>query len=375
MSCQSEIIGRMVFANVLEMSINKYLKYIKKFLNKTSRDPFYKINYIDDRISNNIPRGTTGIVVREKGDFQFYSSKYLKLDFELLWEPGDIKWKHSMNWIKTKNLFIHHIVNNLLILQSNFFESHDSRKMLPISLKEFLKQYQLPYLDISRLSRLINNTYVSFSNSSKTLGSNNNAKYLLRDLFWSKRKVYTSIIEHFLFQQSQQVGIKDREIQEILKRNYGIDLSVRTICNYRNSANIPAYNKIDLSNSYSNFFSKSIPLNEKQLHLFPPKAGVYEMSITKSIKYPKFVSKVIYYGRSKNLRSRIQSYLYKNIKNSIIKYYREFSEGISLEQKLFIRHFATPKYVQVEKELLEIFLFQFGSLPVANKLPRRIFLQ
>jgi len=365
----------MVFANVLEMSINKYLKYIKKFLNKTSRDPFYKINYIDDRISNNIPRGTTGIVVREKGDFQFYSSKYLKLDFELLWEPGDIKWKHSMNWIKTKNLFIHHIVNNLLILQSNFFESHDSRKMLPISLKEFLKQYQLPYLDISRLSRLINNTYVSFSNSSKTLGSNNNAKYLLRDLFWSKRKVYTSIIEHFLFQQSQQVGIKDREIQEILKRNYGIDLSVRTICNYRNSANIPAYNKIDLSNSYSNFFSKSIPLNEKQLHLFPPKAGVYEMSITKSIKYPKFVSKVIYYGRSKNLRSRIQSYLYKNIKNSIIKYYREFSEGISLEQKLFIRHFATPKYVQVEKELLEIFLFQFGSLPVANKLPRRIFLQ
>ncbi len=372
MSCQSEIIGRIVFANVLEMSINKYLKYIKKFLNKTSRDPFFKISYIDDRISNNIPRGTTGIVVKEKGDFQFYTPEYLKLDFELLWEPEDIKWKHSMNWIKTKNVFVHHIVNNLLILQRKFFESHERRKIVPISLKDFLKQYQFPYLDISRLSRLTNNTWISLPDSSCGSGSNNSQKYLLRELFLNKSKVYASIIEHvFSSVPIYKEGIKDREIQDILKQNYGLNLSVRTICNYRNSVHIPAYNKINLSNPYSNFFSRFLPLHKKYLLSVPKKPGVYEISIRKHIKYPKFSSGIIYYGRSGNLFNRIRCYTYASIKNSIIEQYQNFFDVYGL----FVRHFATPKYVQVEKELLEIFLSQFGSLPVANKIPKRVLLQ
>ncbi|MDO9549139.1 MAG: hypothetical protein Q7J65_09275 [Candidatus Marinimicrobia bacterium] len=376
MFCRSEIIGRMVFANVLEMSINKYLKYIKIFLNKTSRDPFYKIHYIDDRISNNIPRGATGIVVREKGDFLFYSHEYLKLDFELLWEPGDIKWKHSMNWIKTKNLFIHHILTNLLRLQRNFFESYDPKKMVPISLKEFLKQHQFLHLDISRLSRLVNNTWISFPNNPCVFGSNNNSKYLLRDLFWSKRKVYAGIIEHFFSSVPiYRNGIKDKEIQEILRQNYGLDLSVRTICNYRNSILIPAYNKINLSNPYNNYFSRTLPLHKKYLYTVPKKSGVYEISVTKHIKYPKFSSGIIYYGRSGNLLNRIRSYTYTCIKNPIIEQYQNFSKGSLAGYELFMRYFVTSKYVQIEKELLEIFLSQFGSLPVANKLPKRILLQ
>lgn len=376
MSYRNEIIGRMVFANVLEMSINKYLKYIKQFLNKTSRYPFYKIHYIDDRISNKIPKGTTGIVVREKGDFQFYSHEYLKLDFELLWEPDDIKWKHSMNWIKTKNLFIHHILTNLLKLQRNFFECYDPKKMVPISLKEFLKQYQFSFLDISRLSRLVNNTWISFSDSSCGLDSNNSQKYLLRELFWSKKKVYAGIIEHvFSSVPIYREGIKDREIQDILKQNYGLNLSVRTICNYRNSVHIPAYNKIDLSNPYSNYFSRSLPLHKKYLPSVPKKPGVYEISIRKHIKYPKFSSRVIYYGRSGNLLNRIRSYTYTNIKNSIIEQFRGFSEDSLMGYELFMRYFVTPRYVQIEKELLEIFISQFGSLPVANKIPKRMLLQ
>jgi hypothetical protein len=43
--------------------------------------------------------------------------------------------------------------------------------------------------------------------------------------------------------------------------------------------------------------------------------------------------------------------------------------------ELFMRYFVTPRYVQIEKELLEIFISQFGSLPVANKIPKRMLLQ
>jgi len=274
-----------------------------------------------------------------------------------------------MNWIKTKNLFIHHILTNLLRLQRNFFESHEQRKIVPISLKEFLKQYQLPYLDISRLSRLVNNTWISFPDGSCGLDSNNNPKYLLRELFWSKKKVYASIIEHvFSSVPIYREGIKDKEIKDILKQKYSLDLSVRTICNYRNSVHIPAYNKIDLSNPYSNYFSRSLPLHKKYLPSVPKEPGVYEISIRKHIKYPKFSSRVIYYGRSGNLLNRIRSYTYTSIKNSIIEQYGRFSKGSLSGYKLFMRYFATPQYVQVEKELLEIFLSQFGSLPVANKL-------
>jgi len=346
----------MLFANVLEMSIDKYLNYVDRFINITSKAPFYEIHHIDDRISNNMAKGTTGAVVREKGDFQFYSSEYIKMDFELLEEPSDIKWKHSMNWIKTKNRFIHHIVANLLELQRDFFETHERKTMIPISLKEFLEECQLPFLDISRLSRLVNNTFISF----------NNSKYLLKELLWNKRKVYTSYVEHVISSVSiYRDRIKDNEIQDILKRNYGIDLSVRTICNYRNSVHIPAYNKINSNNPYSKFFSRDLPLHKKCLNLVPEKAGVYEISVIKHIKYPKFASGVIYYGRSKNLLSRIRSYLYANIKNSIIEHYRKSQES-------FVRYFPTSEYVQVEKELLKRFLDQFGSLPIANKLPNKI---
>ncbi len=346
---KNNVISRMILANILEMNIKKYLKYVERFINKTSKAPFYRVHHIDDRISKNMPKGITGTVKREKDGLKFYSSEYLKLDFELLYEPSDIKLKHSMNWIKTKNLFIHHIMNNMLELQRDFFETNDRKKMIPISLKEFLEKDQFPYLDISRLSRLINNTFISF----------NNSKYFLKDLFCNKRKIYTSIVEHVISQQS--CGMRDNEIQEILRKNYNISLTVRTICNYRRSINIPAYNKINLTNPYRKYFSRILPLHKKNLHIVPDKAGVYEISVINHIKYPKFSSEVIYYGRSNNLLIRIRNYLCTNIKNCTIKHYRN-SQGI------FLRYFATPVYVYVEKELLDSFISQFGSLPIANKL-------
>lgn len=346
-----KIVGRMIFANVLEMSINKYLNYVDRFITMTANAPFYRAYHIDEQILAGRPRGVTGIVVREEDEFRFSAPECVKLDFELLMEPNDIKWKHHMNWIRTKNLFLHHIMTNMLVLQRNFWETQDHKTLVPISLKEFLEKYPFLYLDISRLSRLLNNTWISFSGE----------KYLLRDLFWSRRKVHAAILEHVIYQQARRM--KDWEIQSLLKRDYGIDLSVRTICNYRNSVQIPAYNKGHLSNPYSNCFSRPLTLHKQSLPMVPKRAGVYEISIDEDIKYPKFVSRVIYFGRSMNLRSRIQNYLYANIKNTVIEKYRKCRE-------LFIRYFTTSNYIRVEEELLRRFLDKFGLPPVANRLPR-----
>ncbi|MCG2760662.1 MAG: hypothetical protein L6407_05570 [Candidatus Delongbacteria bacterium] len=346
---KNKVISRMILANVLEMNTNKYSKYVCKFIENTSKAPFYRITCIDDRIIYDVPKGITGIVQREKDGFKFYSSKYFKLDFELFDDPCDIKWKHSMNWIKTKNILTHNVMNSILELQRDFFETNDRKKMIPISLKEFIEKYQFPYLDISRLSRIINNTVISF----------NNAKYFLKDFFCNKRKIYSNIVEYVISQQSYRM--KDNEIQEILIKKYNISLTVRTICNYRKSNNIPAYNKINLSDPYRKKFSRILSLHKKILHIIPDKAGVYEISVANHVKYPIFSSEVIYYGRSNNLRNRIQNYLCANIKNITIKHYQN-SQGV------FLRYFATLEYVYAEKELLERFISQLGSLPIANKL-------
>ncbi|HDY67229.1 MAG TPA: hypothetical protein ENH85_05500 [Candidatus Scalindua sp.] len=346
------IVGQMILANILEMSIDKYLNYVDRFITITSAAPFYKIYHIDKRIMTMRPRGVTGVVVREADEFRFYSPKYIKLNFELLWEPGNIKLKYSMNWIKTKNLFIYHIMNNLLTLQRNFWQTQDRKRLVPISLKEFLEEYPFLYLDVSRLSRLLNNNWIFL----------NGAKYLLRDLFWSTRKVHACIMQHVIRQQQHRM--KERKIRDILKRDYGINISVRTTCNYRNSVHIPAYNKDYLTNPYDNGFSRIRTLHKKSLPMIPKRTGVYEISINKDIKYQNFASRVIYFGRSINLRNRIQSYLYDNIKNAVIEYYQKSYE-------LFIRYFATYRYIQVEEELLVRFMDKFGSLPVANKCPKR----
>lgn len=352
MLIDQKVVGRMIFANVLEMKIDKYLNYVDKFIDVTSTAPFYGISHIDERILTKRPKGVTGVVVKEDDEFRFCAPEYIKLDFELLWEPGDIKWKHCMNWINTKNSFLHHVMANMFLLQRDFWQTQDRKTLVPVSQKEFLEKYPFPYLDVSRLSRLLSNTCVSF----------NGAKYLLRDIFWNRRKVHTCILEYVIRQQTYRV--KDREIQEILKRDHGINLSVRSICNYRNSVRIPAYNKDYISNPYTHCFSRLLPLHKKSLPMIPKKAGVYEISIDKDIRYQNHYSRVIYFGCSNDLRNRIQSYLYNNIKNTVIEHHRKNHE-------LFIRYFATHQHIQVEEELLRQFRDTCGSLPVANKLPKR----
>ncbi len=345
-------IGHLIFANVLEMNIGKYIDYVERFLAMTLQAPFYEVCHVDNKILPERMDEFTGVVVAEGDDFHFYSPRHIKLNFQLLHEPADEKWKHYMNWIRTKNLFLNHVISKVLTLQRVFWKTRDLKTLVPMSLSKFLELHPFPYLDISRLSRLINNTLISF----------NGTRYLLRDLFPSSKKVHSLILENVVHQNNFRM--KDREIQVLLKCDYGINVSVRTICNYRNSVHIQPYNVVQISNPYCRYFSDYIPLNDKLKRLLPEEAGVYEISLGHDIKYRRSTSRIIYYGRSGNLQKRIQSYLHNSIKNPVIEYYRE-------KGKLYLRYFPTSRQAQVENELLHSFLDISGSLPSANRLLTR----
>jgi len=222
---------------------------------------------------------------------------------------------------------------------------------VPISQKEFIENYPFPYLDISRMSRLLKNTKIS----------HNDKEYYLKDFFPNRKKINLNILEHIV--KKKKCRMKDREIQEIMK-SQNIELSVRTICNYRKTLQIPAFNKYYLSTLYDSCFSNFIVLNKKSLKQIPQKPGVYEISIGKNIEYKNYTSSIIYFGCSKNLRKRINNYIHGNIKNSIIRFYRK-------KYDLLIRYFTTENYIRIEKELLLDFKDKFGSLPIANKIPKK----
>lgn len=93
-SNRRSIVGRLILANILEMKVDQYLKYVDRFLMLTSESPFYKIHQIDTRILFGTSSDVAGAVVTVDDEFHFYSPRYIKLNFELLQEPSDVKWKH-----------------------------------------------------------------------------------------------------------------------------------------------------------------------------------------------------------------------------------------------------------------------------------------
>ena len=92
----------------------------------------------------------------------------------------------------------------------------------------------------------------------------------------------------------------------------------------------------------------------------PHEAGVYELSISSRIEYPKNKSNVIYIGSSRNLQKRITSYLGK-LKNDRLKNFINNYE-------VFVRFCLSEDPVLLEKKLLKSFKNNYGGLPKANSL-------
>lgn len=334
------------------MNSHQYLNYVDTFLAVTSRAPFYKAYPVNQQIVRQKDKRITGTVIKEDSTLRFYSPRNMKLFFELLEEPQKVQHKHTLNWINTRNRFLHHIMESLMVLQKEFWETENWKKLVPISFKGFTERYPFPYLDISRVNRLVKNTVISF----------NGDRYPLKNLFCSKKRIFSIIIEDVI--RCQKERVKDREIQTILKQNYGVEPSVRTICNYRNSLHIPAYNRSNYSilNNYG--FSKPVVLKKEILKLIPQKPGVYEISLPEKLRYSKNASNTVYFGCSKNLRARIQSYTYTDIKNKVVKRLNE-------SYQLYIRYLHTHRYIDIENELLNQFNTKFGSNPIANRVRHR----
>jgi len=332
-------LSKIIFSNVLEMPLRKYLATIEKTVNELStpfsthhneeKELFYARVMIKD--------GTLCFKVSDKRLETIYSVD----------NCTDNKTVCSLKWINTRNRFSLHILKSLFDYQRKYWFSGKKRDIKPLTLRQFLFLYPLQYLEESRLSRLLQNLSVK---------SPQDQIFNLRSLFISKKKYHSYLIEEMV---NNENTLKDKDIQNILTER-GIYLSVRTICNCRELLNIPNYKERDIYYYEKDINSSDyIMISKKYLHKIPNEAGVYEISIPLKIDYLNHRSNVIYIGCSKNLRKRIADYSGNNLKNNRLKNFVN-------NYDVFVRFCLDENYSLREKLFLKKFMNIYGELPKAN---------
>ena len=336
-----EKIGKIIFSRVLSMPMAKYREYIDSVCGtpaaprrddggQTGETVFARV-----KISSRNP-------ATEIADNCFMEIFPVPAD-----DPRTIC---SLRWINTRNRFSRHILRNLLRYQKRYWLTERETDLRPLSLKRFLTEYPLRYLDVSRLSRLLAVLRVETPK-----GGNMG----LRSLFVSNLRFYSFVVKEIINQSTN--SLNDRRIQESLRQK-GIAVSVRTVCYARGLLHIPNYAERNKSGYEGKAqFSGYFPLNRENIARIPEIPGIYEISAAASVNYPKGKSMTAYLGATKCLRKRLMHYTNGQIKNTALL-------PIIRESGVNVRYFPTDNYRDCEKRLLLNFKACFGELPMANAL-------
>jgi len=317
------------------MPLEKYIRFMEKKTN--GWQPQRGDNHGDMRLP------VYGRVVVEDGRLEFQSA-----DERLVRQyPDDGTVVPKL--INTRNELSLHVVRGLLEVQRAFWETGRESDIKPLTMKQFSALFPHRFLDPSRLSRLA---------SILSLQTHNKEIVNLRKLFASRRMHFAHIIKEIVAESD--AVLTDIEIQAILRKEYRVALSARTICNCRKALGIPNSRKRSAAYYPEHIsFGSYVALCSRQMRTIPTEAGIYELSASAPVSYPHGASQVIYIGASKNLRRRLASYDNGEIKNRRIS---DFAHS----GKLSVRFQLTNRHLEVEKELLKAFKRHYGELPRGN---------
>jgi hypothetical protein len=202
-------------------------------------------------------------------------------------------------------------------------------------------------MDLSILSKILNNTHFNIKNKIFKLSDLIPTKTFLKSLY------IRDIINNYPNINS------DKMISLKLKDNFNIDISRRNVNHIRNKFLI--FYKRRKSFSRNNF-SQYYLLSKKNIQLIEYKQkGIYEFISERMYDYPYIKSKIVYIGSSNNLRKRLFNYTNNTLHNKDLKIFFEN------ENTLYFRFIKTSFYKKYEKFLINSFIEDSGSLPLLNK--------
>ncbi|RMH57164.1 MAG: hypothetical protein D6679_07185 [Candidatus Hydrogenedentota bacterium] len=255
------LVPRIILSRLLELPIQRYLRFIEKTVsNSPVSESFFRGDLVrkgdisggKDLFSSKEVYGR--VVVLDDHLSLFTTRPFLEYEFpvELDWSPGLAA---SFRWINTRNRLSRHIVLALLKYQRKFWTTEDETDLRPLTQQQFLALYPAPFLDASRLSRLIR-VLPLLTPRGNIIPA--------RRLFVSRRRFLSYQIRRILHAEAR--FLTDREIQDRLRK-------------------------------------------------IPAAAGVYEISSSRRAQYPLIPSDVVYLGSSRCLRSRLRNYTLPRLAN------------------------------------------------------------
>lgn len=338
------------------MSFKNYLNYLKQDILSSSwfkencKNKNIKVKVLSKDYCSKETKNCYFIYKEEK--IYFYKLFLLKFEYK-----KEIKNNYHLKLlnINIKHETLFNLITMLFSSQKLFLDTGHYPNINFLDRKLFIETYVKKYnsyLDLSVLSKILNNTHYE----------QDGYIYKLSHLFPKKTFIYSLYIKILL---STQIDLKnDFEIAKQLFEIYNVKISRRTVCDIRNKYLIPNIKKIEEKNLtlyFNNFNNNRRLLNKENISTIENNLkGVYELSSNEKNFYPFAENKVIYIGSSNNLKKRLKTYTSKTAHTNDIKNF------IKDNEKIYFRIIKTFDYQEHEKELIDAFINLYGDLPRLN---------
>ena len=281
--------------------------------------------------------------------------------------------------INTRNRLTHTLMQAVLASQAAYLHSGQALVLLPLTQAEIsarlCSESNLSVVaDSGRISRLVRVLSIALPNGEAVP---------LGRLFPKPRQVHCHFVDHvikkektWMLQGVLREPLTDEAITAILKREYGILLSRRTVANIRHDLVIPNCRSRSQRMNYlaaTEGFSALLPLTPQALRtVVPAQPGVYEIraalgSPTNEAGWleksaPPGPHSVVYIGSTGDLRKRLGDHLRGSSDNVLL--YKHLADGAA---RVRFRHISDG-WRLMEKELYRVFCETFGAPPLCNRM-------
>jgi len=346
MSLSPDVVGRIIFAKFLSLSLKRYENEINKvegsgmfralFPDMIAFKMFPQARMASDK--EGFPPNTLGRVEEDEGTFYIwyrfpgFAGEY-SLDREKLAKQagsGKFPWfrkeefdllERKLRLVSSRNRVTHMTLLGIIEHQTAYLRSCDPLELVPLSqmrISHWVRGRGYQSIDNSVISRVVNNTSILMPDGKPMP---------LKHFFPSSREICKRHIKGILGMEQMELKSNrldrpytDEEIRVRLKKVYSLNISRRTISYCRNQMGIPPFHERTYDNQYpprwaqfSAHFPATLPSVRENV---PEMPGIYELSLENAdIEYPLKTTGVFYIGSSKNIRKRLRAHLGGQSKN------------------------------------------------------------
>lgn len=400
MQTETKLIGRIIFANLLEYPLQKY----KSFIEDAKTSPLFDKLIIEvkrfsrARIAGKAREASSNVVAEIKRIGRSFSIRYSYDGFNCRYlaqrESSESRLFHKLRRINSRNELTYWLLKGIIEHQRKYLITDNPIDLLPFSQVELVrwinsKQRSLDRrpqtrkrlqtrkslmseacclnseIDLSWISRLVKRlSVITPSGEEKPL----------RWFFQTRKDVNKRLIKRLLDKESEDIEsgkikkpLTDNQIRAKLKSNCKVNLSRQSVGHCRKEMGIPSAKRRLTSYKYpplSANFSVLYPLTvESAQNNAPASSGIYEFRINgQEIEYPRGKTNVIYIGSAKNLRKRLKEHLRGNNRNEHIKYFLK-----NCECSFRYIQYSTPHFREKERELYKLFIATYGAPSRCNR--------